>query len=272
MHKNYIQVAIGNISAEQAAILVAQLSEAGFDGFEEGDDFLHAFIEEEQLDETVLQTVLASGNLTATQTVIPQTNWNEVWEKNFNPVVVDDFAAVRAHFHAPISNVAHEIIITPKMSFGTGHHATTFMMMQQMRTLDFLGKTVFDFGTGTGILAILAAKLGAAEIAAIDNDAWSIENAAENFARNNCDTIHLQLAAAPPVEEQFDIVLANINKHIILENINLLAAMLKANGQLLVSGLLKEDEVDILKAVNDLHLKHIQTYSRDKWICIHIMH
>ncbi len=134
----------------------------------------------------MLNDLTSSLQLSFSKTIIEETNWNQVWESNFDPVIVDDFVAVRAHFHEPIKNVQHEIVITPKMSFGTGHHATTYMMMQQMRELDFAGKNVFDFGTGTGVLAILAEKLGAQKVIAIDNDDWSIENADENVKRNNC--------------------------------------------------------------------------------------
>jgi ribosomal protein L11 methyltransferase len=135
---------------------------------------------------------------------------------------VDHFVAVRADFHEPIKDVKYEIIITPKMSFGTGHHATTYMMMEQMRDANFTDKIVFDFGTGTGVLAILAEKMGAKKIMAIDSDEWSIENANENIKRNNCTAIELQLTNTADVKSEFDIILANINKNIILENLELL--------------------------------------------------
>lgn len=266
MQQTYQQVTIKGIAADERDLLIALLSNIGFDGFEEGDDYLSAFGATGAIDVQALQQVLLDHHLHAETTHIPHQNWNETWEKNFDPVVVDDFAAVRAHFHAPIAQVQHEIIITPKMSFGTGHHATTFMMMQQMRTLDLAGKSVFDFGTGTGILAILAAKCGAANILAIDNDAWSIENATENVQRNNCSGIRLQLADTPPSAEKFDVILANINKHIILQFIDQLAGMLLPNAHLLVSGLLIEDEPDILMKTNELSLRHVNTVKQDKWI------
>ena len=131
-------------------------------------------------------TVLSHFKFIFKETLIPEANWNQVWESNFDPVIVDDFVAIRADFHEPVKGVSLEIIITPKMSFGTGHHATTYMMIEQMRELDFTGKSVFDFGTGTGVLAILAEKLGANKVIAVDNDEWSIENAEENFEKNNC--------------------------------------------------------------------------------------
>ena len=194
-------------------------------------------------------------------------NWNAVWEQNFQPVIVEDFCAVRAHFHAPISNVQHEIIITPKMSFGTGHHATTYMMMQQMRSIDFRDKTVFDFGTGTGILAILAEKLGAAKITAIDVDDWSIENAKENFERNGCNRISVSLSSKLP-QDQFDIALANINRNVILQYMEQLLTIVKQEGLVLFSGLLAADEEDISKAAEQSGLRKTKRLERGGWISL----
>jgi ribosomal protein L11 methyltransferase len=264
---NYIQLLIAPITSEASDILVAQLSELGFDGFEENEHALIAYCAESIYNAAAINELL-EGNYSYTKELIAKINWNEEWEKNFSPVVVDDFVGVRAHFHEPISGVVHEIVITPKMSFGTGHHATTHMMMQQMRGLDFRGKKVFDFGTGTGILAILAEKLGAAEIDAIDNDEWSVENAAENISNNACTKIQLALNDNPVLLPQYDIILANINKNVILAFFDMLKTGLKPNGQLLVSGLLAEDENDIVLAANALGLKFVQIVQRDKWISL----
>ncbi len=166
---SYIQIKIENISSTESEILIAQLSEIGFDGFEEGENFLLGYIADDKLNEDQLKKIISSHQLTYSKNLIEQKNWNEEWEKNFEPIIVNDFVAIRAHFHQPVKNVEHEIIITPKMSFGTGHHATTYMMMQQMPSIDFKNKNVFDFGTGTGILAILAEKLGAAKITVVDS-------------------------------------------------------------------------------------------------------
>jgi ribosomal protein L11 methyltransferase len=268
MHKNYLQLQVSNINSDQAEILIAQLSELGFDGFEETADSLSAFINETDFDESAVNELFDTTDLSYTKSIIAATNWNESWEKNFDPVIVEDFAAVRAHFHAPINSVQHEIIITPKMSFGTGHHATTYMMMQQMSHINFSDKTVFDFGTGTGILAILAEKLGATDIYAIDNDEWSIENARENMEKNDCSHITLALRDEPGSPKKFDIILANINKHVILAYMANIIDNLSTNGLLLVSGLLAEDEADILKAVSNLHITHLKTVSKEKWLCM----
>ncbi len=145
-------------------VLVALLSDMGYEGFEERPDALVAFIPEADFEENNLQGLVGSHGLDYTKEKIGQANWNAIWESSFEPVLVEDFCGIRAGFHAPLGDaVAHEIIITPKMSFGTGHHATTYSMVKLMRDVDFKGKRVFDFGSGTGILAILADKLGAVE-------------------------------------------------------------------------------------------------------------
>ena len=268
MNTVYIQATINNISAEQSEVLVAQLAAIGFDGFEEIDNSLKGLIAEEIFSKEQIDEITAQLNLKYSIENIASKNWNEEWEKNFDPVIVDDFVAVRADFHAPITAVEHEIIITPKMSFGTGHHATTFLMMQQMRAIDFANKTVFDFGTGTGILGILAEKLGAKSVLGIDIDEWSIENAQENAERNNCKHFTIELKDNPALEQTFDVILANINKNVILTYLSTIVSRLNANGQLLLSGLLNEDEEDVLQAAKELQIKHIATTHKNNWICV----
>ena len=145
----YIQIEIRNISPEQSDMLIAELNVIGFDGFEEEENVLKAFIPAKDFDGGSVNEIAQKHAVTYIKSHIEETNWNAVWESNFQPVVVDDFVGIRANFHEPINGVEHEIVITPKMSFGTGHHATTFLMIQQMRDIDFSGKTIFDFGTGT---------------------------------------------------------------------------------------------------------------------------
>jgi ribosomal protein L11 methyltransferase len=183
---------------------------------------------------------------------------------------VAGFVTIRADFHQPIKNVAQEIIITPKMSFGTGHHATTYMMIEQMKEINFQHKDVLDFGTGTGVLAILAEKLGAQQIVAIDNDNWSIDNAEENCRKNNCRTVKIQKAGEAELGLQFDIILANINKNVILDNFSSLAGQLNKGGILLVSGLLKGDEDDVFRRLGEYSLHLIQTTVRNNWLCMRI--
>lgn len=267
--QNTIQISVAVTDENTKDVLIAQLSEAGFDGFEEGDGSFSAFCNEDAFDEEVLKQLLDEYSLGYTKTVIAPQNWNEVWESNFSPITVDDFVAVRASFHQPISGVEHEIVITPKMSFGTGHHSTTYMMMQQMRQIDFKDKDVFDFGTGTGILAVLAKLLGAKNVTAIDIDEWSITNAQENFDNNNVAGIQLMQADTPQaVTKMFDVILANINKNVLLQYIPVLAKQLNPGGVLLLSGLLAEDEQDILLKTSENFLTYISTSKRNQWICI----
>ena len=267
---NYIQIEFPNISQEQSDVLVAQLSEIGFEGFEEEENKLKAFIASADYDEISLKNVAEALPTNFAKTIIEETNWNQVWESNFDPVIVDDFVAVRANFHEPVKKIELEIVITPKMSFGTGHHATTYMMMQQMREIDFTNKIVFDFGTGTGVLAILAEKLGAKNILAIDNDSWSIDNADENIKRNNCTRIDLKLAGNVGMDGNFDIILANINKNVILDNFEMLAKQLSPGGALLLSGLLVEDEQNILDRSAELNFRFVNKGERHNWLFIRL--
>ena len=165
---------------------MAELNAAGYDGFETKDDSLHAFINSEDFNTLFIAEISNKYQIDYEVKEVRNENWNALWESNFEPVTVDNDIGIRAHFHPPFHDVRHEIIITPKMSFGTGHHATTFLMMQQMLQVNFTGKKIFDFGTGTGILAILAEKLGAGKVLATDIDEWCISNSLENTEQNNC--------------------------------------------------------------------------------------
>lgn len=270
--KQYIELTFQNVTPAQSDLLLAKLSEIGFEGFEEEHNLLKAFIPSADFDLAAVNSISAELQTPFSQSVIAATNWNEVWESNFQPVVVDDFAAIRADFHSPITGVEHEIVITPKMSFGTGHHATTFMMMQQMRDINFNGKTVFDFGTGTGILAILAEKLGAANIIAVDNDDWSIDNTADNIQRNSSHLIVLQKAEVVLTDKNYDVILANINKNVILAHFNTLVAQLNPEGVLLLSGLLVEDKEDILKEAAKYSLQLGKITEKNNWISLRFSH
>lgn len=262
---NHIQISI-EASEEQQEILISQLEELGATGFEQTETHLLAYFDEEAFPSYEVNALLHGS--TFQLNTLQQQNWNAVWESNFEPVIVDDFCAVRAHFHEPIPNVMHEILITPKMSFGTGHHATTYMMMQQMRDIDFKNKEVFDFGTGTGILAILAEKLGAASILAIDNDEWSIENTAENIEKNNCQKITATFSSNIPTNKPFDIILANINRNVILQYFSYLKQTVKEKGFILFSGLLTDDKEVIEKAASEYGLQLVKHIERNKWISL----
>jgi ribosomal protein L11 methyltransferase len=258
MSKEYIQIEFDFKNQDQFDMLVAELVDLGFDGFNEeeidGQGSCKTYILSADYNalkiEDQLNKLFNKHGLTYSKSIIKEQNWNAVWESNFDPVRVGDFVGVRAHFH-PVFNppVTHEIKITPKMSFGTGHHATTFTVMQLMQEIDFNSKTVYDFGTGTGILAILAEKLGASNVLAVDNDDWCIENAEENIHKNKSKVIKIEKVESAFQKQQFDIILANVNRHIIEANLDALTQIGKSGGVLVLSGLLAEDQADIIKMV-----------------------
>jgi ribosomal protein L11 methyltransferase len=265
---NHLQITIEVTEPSLQEILIALLTELGYEGFEQQPDALQAFLPEVAFDPAELTALLKPMDLVYTTKLLAERNWNEEWEKNFSPVQVGDFCAIRAHFHAPIPGVTHELVITPKMSFGTGHHATTFMMLRAMEEVDFSDKTVLDFGTGTGVLAILADRLGASQVLAIDNDDWSIENAKENIRENSCIKINLRKATAPPANQQFDVILANINKHILMREMALIAQQLKQGGVILMSGLLVEDFEDIDNQAKKNNLSVSARTAKGSWSCL----
>lgn len=262
---NHIQLTI-TANGENQEMLISILNDLGAIGFEQKEEALLAYFDEAAFPSYDVNESLKDFHFE--MSVLKEQNWNAIWEQAFEPVIVGDFCAIRAHFHEPIPGVKHEIVITPKMSFGTGHHATTYLMMEQMQALDFNGKTVFDFGTGTGILAILAEKLGAQKVKAIDNDEWSIENAAENVTRNNCTKIDVQLSAVLPKDESFDIVLANINRNVILQYAPYFKSLVNKNGLLLLSGLLVEDKEAIVEACQQQGFQLKNSKERTNWISL----
>jgi ribosomal protein L11 methyltransferase len=263
---NYIQISFPGLNDEQKEILIALLSDSGFEGFEEVVNGLEAFVSESKFNRTLLKEITHQYKIEFIEKNISSKNWNEVWESGFSPVVIENFCAVRSNFHDPVKTTQHEIIINPKMSFGSGHHATTYMMIQQISEIDFAGKAVCDFGTGTGILAILSEKLGAEKILAIDNDTRSIENAMGNIELNECSRIKVINNSKVSTDRKFDIVIANINKNIILENLSAFYESLVEKGVLLLSGLLIEDLPEILQAASDFN--EIKTITKDNWLCL----
>lgn len=266
---NYLQFDFYVTNESETEMLIAVLSNLNFDGFEETDQYLKAFIAEDKLeDESIITLLDLFPHLKYKKSVIENINWNKQWEENFQPVIVANFVAIRAHFHAAIPSVKHEIIITPKMSFGTGHHATTFMMIVQMEALSFINKKVLDFGTGTGVLAILAKKMGAASVSAIDNDEWSIENSKENFIQNDCTSISILLDDTIKTTNQYDIILANINLNIILDNLQAIADSAKETAIIVLSGFLKQDELLIKNTLKEKGLSYLSTLQNGEWISV----
>lgn len=254
---------------EQSGIFIALLSDLGYYAFEEENNSLFAYIEENRFDENKLLLLSGLNGNYSFEKIIAQ-NWNAIWEAEFKPVIIDDYVAVRAAFHTPILNVKYELIITPKMSFGTAHHATTYLMIDQMQRVNMSGKQVFDFGTGTGILAILASKSGAENVVAIDNDDLSIENARENIMVNHCENIKVLQKEVLGGLGKFDVVLANINLHIILKNLEAIRELCSATATVLLSGFLSSDKNSIISQCEGEGFEIIRMLERDGWLCIQL--
>jgi ribosomal protein L11 methyltransferase len=273
----YVQITIDTINDEESDIFVARLSQAGFEGFEEEQGKLHAFIPESFYDPSAVEKIIDSVKGVADpfhtffkiQWIEPS-NWNTIWEKDFEPIMLEDFCAVRAGFHDPIPGVQYDLIITPKMSFGTGHHATTHMMIATMRKYDFRNSAVLDFGTGTGILAILACKMGADSILAIDLDDWSIENAIENAGLNGCAAIRIEKKDSLEGTGEFDFILANISLRVILDNMENIRQHLTGSGVFIGSGVLDSDEEKLRISAARAGFTMEREMSRDNWMCFRL--
>ncbi len=253
-------------------ILIAELGYEGFESFVETEEGVNAYIQEEDWNENILDNihVLKSGefDIKYTSEEIEQVNWNEEWEKNFEPIIVDDICSVRAPFHAK-PQTQYDVIIEPKMSFGTGHHETTHMMIQHLLKADLKEKKILDMGCGTGVLAILAEKRGGGAIDAIDIDNWCYINTVENIERNDCKKIvPLQGDASLLLDRQYDVIIANINRNILLDDIHIYAKSLKPNGELFLSGFYKEDLDIINKECKKNKLDFLNGIDRNNWTAV----
>ncbi len=252
-------------------ILMAELIEIGFDSFTEEHDGILGYIRKDLWNEDDLKDIwlLNSDDVKISYSFkeMPNINWNEEWEKNFSPIYVADKVLIRAEFHQSEPGF-HEIVIQPKMSFGTGHHPTTHLMIQQMLEMDFNGKTVLDMGCGTSVLAIFAKQRGAEKVTAIDIDEWSVENSRENAARNNVELDISQGTAENLGSEKFDIILANINRNILISDIPVYVSVLKKGGSLLLSGLCFFDVEDILAVCNEAGLTLENRQQMEEWMSL----
>lgn len=253
-------------------ILIAELGEAGFESFVENENGVTAYIQKNDWKPTVLDAIfiLNSNEFQIAHTFIEvaQTNWNAEWEKNFSPIQVSDLVSIRAPFH-PNPNLKYDIVIEPKMSFGTGHHETTHMMVQHLLNLNLIDKKVLDMGCGTGILAIFAEMKGAKPLDAIDIDNWCYENSIENIARNNCKHISVfEGDAALLKDKKYDVIIANINRNILLMDMQVYTNCLNENGVLLLSGFYKEDIKIIDEAVVKYNLKLDSFIEKNNWVAL----
>lgn len=261
------------INTDLSEILIAFLSEAPFDTFEETDHGVNAYLpaggENESDADELLSDLQQDYELSWTKSFIKGENWNEIWESNFQPVVVNDFCAVRADFHQPISGVRHELVINPKMAFGTGHHETTWMCLAALEHLPVSDTRLLDYGCGTGILAIMASKLGAAEIEAVDIEPQSYENTIENARINSVSNIIPRLGDINAVEgKDFDGILANINRHIILDSLEHLSHLIRPGGWLLISGILLQDQAIVTEAAAAVGFRTETVNQRGNWLSI----
>lgn len=256
-------------------ILIAELGMAGFESFVEHEDGITAYIPAEEYEADIMAgiQVLSSNefDISYTSKEIEQVNWNEEWEKNFHPILVDDTCSVRAPFH-PQPDVKYDIVIEPKMSFGTGHHATTHMMIQFLLKNDLKDKKVLDMGCGTGVLAIVAEKRGANTVDAVDIDNWCYQNTLENVERNNCTSISVYEGGAEVLKDRkYDSIIANINRNILLEDMNVYNESLENGGELYLSGFYTEDIPVIRKECEKYGLKFAESLERDNWVALRFL-
>ncbi|NJM24565.1 MAG: 50S ribosomal protein L11 methyltransferase [Bacteroidia bacterium] len=270
---HYVQLTV-TCSTDLGEMLIAELAEAGFDTFQENTDGFEAFAEDDKADETTAREILRrygkQASISFTFSTVEKKNWNEEWEKNYEPILVDNRCLIRASFHTPVQTYPYEVIITPKMSFGTGHHQTTYLMVQRQLDMDHTGKRVMDAGCGTAILAIMAAKLGAGSVEAFDIDDWSVINGKENIEVNGTPNVNLQLGKLGELSftGKFDIILANINKNVLMQELPLYTSYLLPGGELLLSGFYERDIDDLLDAAVLLGLTEVQRTAREGWAAL----
>jgi len=273
MDKIYIEYQFKINPKEPATeILIAELGNLNFESFVETEEGLTAYIQKEDWHTNILDEVFIlqskEFNIVSEYSEIAQTNWNAEWEKNFNPIIVDDLVSIRAPFHNN-PNVKYDIVIEPKMSFGTGHHETTHMMVQHLLQLKLENKKVLDMGCGTGILAIFAEMKGAKPIDAIDIDNWCYLNSIENAERNNCNSISVYEGDASLLNNKnYDVIIANINRNILLNDIKIYANCLSSGGILLLSGFYKEDFTIINKEAENQNLKLDGELTKNNWMSL----
>ena len=269
---NYYQMSVSLKDDSDSEILIALLSDFGFESFEEAPDKLIAYIPEhlfnrdELLSLEYLIKLNESGDLNIE--FIPDRNWNEVWESNYPPVEISHNCHIRAPFHEKVLGVRYDIIVKPKMAFGTAHHETTSMMLELVLKNDFTGNYVLDMGCGSGVLAILASMKGATKVTAIDIDTWSYDNTVENAEINEITNIDAKLGGAEIFEKDwnFDVILANINKNILLRDIKLYTNTLKSGGFIYFSGFYNDDLADIENEAGKYGLRFVEKLEKNKWV------
>lgn len=266
------QVSFKPLTSENKEIIIALLAETGYESFADSPAGLLAYIPTDCFTENIANNALEPINglfdeIGITSKAMPDVNWNAQWESNFEPIEISSQCRIRAPFHPANPAYKYEIIIEPKMSFGTGHHATTALMAQLIFNVGLSNKKVLDMGCGTGVLAILAAKLGAHPITAIDIDQWAYENTIENIGRNRIHPFEVLKGGAELISEnEFDVIFANINRNILLEHLPVYKKALTCKGVLLMSGFYKQDLALIEENAMSLGLELENCIERDQWV------
>ena len=261
-------------SADFTEILMAEIAETGFETFLETETGFEAYTEAQNFDAAALQEIKARYDQHSPMSFlldrVEKKNWNEEWEKSYEPILVENTCLIRAHFHKPEKQYPFEIVITPKMSFGTGHHQTTYLMIKNQLQIDHRGKRVMDAGCGTAILSVMASKLGAKEVEAFDIDEWSVINGQENIEVNQCANINIRQGKISDVRlsGSFDIILANINKNVLLEEIKTYSTFLNPQGLLLLSGFYTKDIDDLIMEAGTYALQEVRRDERESWAAL----
>lgn len=268
-----VNLTLSPFSQQDAEILIALLAEIGFDSFIESPEGVIAYIPSNEFQSINIQSFINNlpiqPRVTYTSSNLEDKNWNKQWESNFQPISVEKFCRVRAPFHKPEGGYKLEIIIEPKMAFGTGHHQTTWLMLRELFNLNLKAKKVLDMGCGTGILAIVAEKLGASVVTAVDNDSWAFENAKENLTNNNCNRTTVLLGDSNILgEETYDIILANINLNILLNDLKKYVDSLNQSGLLIMSGILSADTAILAQTAEINGLNVIGKNSMNDWMLL----
>jgi ribosomal protein L11 methyltransferase len=268
---DYIELTITNFTGFDPEIVMAQLAELGFESFTETESGIQGYVRNDLYDELAVKEYLQKvctghGLIYAFQTIEAQ-NWNALWESAYEPVVIAGKCRVRAPFHAPLDEMPYEIVIEPRMSFGTAHHETTSLMLELLMMEDVQGKRVLDMGCGTGVLAILAHKMKAAQVIAIDNDDWAYSNAVDNMEKNDAVAVTvIQGEAGDIPEPEFDLIIANINRNVLLQDIPVYARFLREEGVLLMSGFYEQDLDQIIAASANAGLQYVSHKSDNNWV------
>jgi len=275
---NYVEItALLHPLLPAREVLVVELAERGFESFVETEHGIKAYIQETEFSAQLLEGLMTAEipeqRIDITTVVIVDQNWNAQWESNFDPIIVDEQCLIRAPFHSIETNYPYTITIEPKMSFGTGHHATTHLIVSAMLPMNCNGKTVLDMGCGTGVLAILAEMRGSTQIDAIDIDEWAYENTIENVERNACKHIRTIQggAEAIPAEARYDLILANINRNILTRDMHLYVQNMNAGASILFSGFYESDQIEIRTTAEALGLTFLSAKLRNEWCIMHFL-